>query len=77
MRTKLVKLLHSGSGYHKVTVRYCPVWDEYRCTPEVGGVPQYDATYYTDDEADALATAQVLLDNMPATYPELKLVAKV
>lgn len=73
MRTTLVKMLHSGTGFHKVFVRHDPVWDEYRCVPEVGGVPQHDATYFTSDKADALRTAEALLASMPATYPELKL----
>lgn len=76
LRCKLVKLLHSETGYHRVTVRYDVLWDEYRCTPEVGGIPQYDATYFTNDKADALQTAEVMLASMPATYPELTLQPK-
>lgn len=40
----------------RVTVWFCKDWNEYQV--KVSGKPQ--ATYHTDDRADALRTAQVM-----------------
>lgn len=73
---RVIKTVRSESGYHAVSVRYCSAWVEYRCVPLVGGEPKPDETYFTDDKADALQTADTMLAAMPEKYPELTLQPK-
>lgn len=47
-----------GDGGVSVRVYFDVDWAEYRVIPCMDDVPNRDATYYTDDYEDAMATAR-------------------
>jgi hypothetical protein len=48
-----------------VTVRYNSDWQEYAVT--VNGAKDDSSTYFTDNKADAIATAQVMNETLKGT----------
>ena len=59
MSKRIIKAFRNEQG-QTVVVRYDTEWQEYTC--EIKGSP--DATYFTDDKADALSTAEVMLKDL-------------
>lgn len=59
MANRIVQRLQGAYGC-EVLIRRDVEWDEY--TAEIAGQP--DATYHTDDRADAIATGKVMLADL-------------
>lgn len=63
MKRTIAKFEGAGSGAHATTaiVRYDSELAEYVVSLNRAGVEQTSANYFTDDRADALATAKAML----------------